>query len=941
MIEGVICKRREFSDHMSITHPQPTESIEPWEHATTSGLQQQAKPHTAQTRWTVPRLFLGRDTTLQQLINTLTTPLTPEHSDLRHVLITAEAGMGKTTLLQHLPPALRQVGHHHVLSIDIHPYKTTSECLTALYQDIFKHASTVLDHALEQANTLNEQIGVTWTRDDLLRAIGLIKLQEEVDQVTEPDTFIPRQRIANAIKSAMPMIKRFHFSSVNHCIKQLVLQLQDPWLYVASQLIYPTHPQLQSITETLNHFENNHHLKDTGTDNNEPHTEPTSQPAESTLDPSESEDLDQVLPTSESTLIHQQLDTLHALLSWIHHTLPPSEHRFIIALDSLETITTWPTLEKTTLQQSVYHLLSQSSLSQTHWVLTCRSEALSQALSPKLIEQCRVPIILPRLTPRFHQQLIHGLFDKLPIEITTEASQELMELSQGNPYWSELLIQYIGDRLLANKQTNLTAKWIAALGLTSAHDVLETALTQIKLSHIPYEADALRVIASMLRTHRHHAFNLQKTVETLHHEQNLPTGRIQTVLQQLQEYGFLTQVTGSTPQQTGLQIASRITYDFLKAQCQWIDTEMTVDSQIKYLKKIIPLSIQSGELDREKTQEVIALSTSSGQQELITFLEETFTEHLSHPTASVRITALNNLAMLHTKKALSGILSKLSDHDSSVQEYAIRNITYISQKNIPAPWLATMAHQLIQHLDDNPSSVRILAYETLSQLAIPQNSPQMTAVYLKALSDHEEAIRFVAIQHIQSADQQSAWVRHATLEAMHDTSDRIRHQACLNLRHNPHPKVTEALIETLEHDANPTIRSLAAKMIAEHATTEHQQILKDALHQDLDEDVQVSIIRAFQHFNPTESEPFIANLLHQRLSEGAPPNTIIWACIQTLARVGSSAQTLQLLTNIQNTTQSPIILNATEAALIAINTQVKAQQQAHQHANNPIIYTSM
>lgn len=850
--------------------------------------------HSLSHPWVTTPGFIGRE----ELLNRI-----PEHLMAGHVLLTGESGMGKSALMDALNQRATQQRQQieqqwvdgiiqqkslpplsYTLKLNLLNVHDTLSTLRTLNQGLMTLAEDILATGLQQANTLNKQIGVHWTEDDLLKAIGLIKLQEEVDQATEPGMYIPKERIANALKSAMPVIKRFHFSSVNHCIKQLVQQLQDPWLYAASQLLTPTNPRLAAALKI--------------------HTP----------------DMD--APNSEQIL--HQISLWNARTQWLHQTLPSAEPRIHIFIDHWEHLLKWEKEEQHLFYNTLQPWLQQNKPQGIHTLISCRSEAISQALPTHILNQIYRTCIVPRLSYRTHKRFILELFQKHPVHINSDATDQFIDLTSGNPYWTTMLSRYIGDRLLATGQEELTEAWVQSLGLTSAHDVLETTITQIKLSNMPYEADALRIMASVIRYAGLEPFEPARMAQAIHHDQNLSLDRVNTVLNQMLDYGLLCSSQSEPRMPETSQVNGRIVQDYILETCRWIDTELTVDAQIRYLKKIIPLSVQSGELNRDKTQEVIALSTSTGQQELIQFLEETFTEHLSHPAEKVRTTALNNLAMLHTQTSLEGILSKLHDPSPTVQECALRSITYLCEKTTAPDWLEQITQNLLPKLDEENTTIRSLAYHTLSNLPINHHSQQLTAVYLKALADHEQPIRELAMKQLKHADQQSAWVRHATLDALYDSSDDIRHQACMNLQHNSHPKVLEALGDVLESDTNPTIRALAAKMLAKQGTTQQRERLIKTLNKDLDDNVQVTILRALQHFPDLETEQFIIEFTDHILNNHPSPNTLLWASVQTLSHIAQHPASAKLIQNILERSHSPIVTTAAESALLGIQSRLSS-----------------
>ncbi len=825
--------------------------------------------------------------------------------------------MGKTALLQALQGYISAHNPNTpVLWLDSTTISNGNSLIDAFTIAWQTTAQALLDRALADINAINDPLGIIWNQTDLLRAITLMKLQTDVDSLAPQGEFLPRQRLANAIRSAIPKVKRLHFSAVNLGIRQLVERLQDPWLQISAQIIHP------SIAPTADLFGPTNPITKT---DDKPAPVLTDEPTLSTSDP------------SHHAPRWQAMDTF---CHWLDNQLATTPYRITCLLDN------WDTLAKHaegSLQHAFISFLNILAGTRHHCVATCRSDVLSSAFSGPLIDYFLAPIILPPLNAVAQQKLVHHTLAAQPPTGTTpaptltdDALNRVLTIGGGNPHLLIALCRLIAQHAQQRHTTNIDVTTIAALGIESDDDLTETLFSRVLLEHMPHENNVLKTIASLLEfSHALTPFALEDMVSRIHLSQQLGRVFVNSVLATLEREQFLTPIyeTGPDNSEAYMAVANRSFLAFMRHKTRWVETDLPCDEKLAYLKKVIPLAIQAGEFDANRTREAIAMASSKGFDELKPFLENALVEAIT-PTNPVaqRLTAMASLTSLGSPTALTTLLTLTEETTTPIiQEYALRHLkTWTQHQHLPPKQTQQVLARLLELLDVTPIEHRRLTYQTIAALPMDHGAKAVVAIYLKGLVDQDDTIRTIAIQQLAHADLNSALVRQAIIDATQDTSDAVREHACRILKHNPHPKVMEALLAVLEHDKSPYLRQLAAQIIGQHPSEQTTQTLLNALTMNLETDIHIAIVRSLRHHPVAMVEP----VLHQSFqtawrrrrtqaqhsglhtpNTGNTPDELLWAYCQTFKEMAHQGETLATLKH--------------------------ALQQAEQHNNDAILITAL
>jgi HEAT repeat protein len=826
----------------------------------------------------------------RQVLGSLTAPL----SHQRHLLILGEGGSGKTSLLDKIADYLSQSPWPTVALLPLNPFlqaegaKPITPVLTAIISSWQHFADTTINQALADINHINEELGIAWDRSDLLRALSLMKLQTDVDALIPSGDYLPQQQLTNAIRSAIPPIKKLHFSAVNTAIRQLVEVLQHPWLAIAGQIIAPNIPVTQAVFDDLEGLAS---------------------------------------PNPKESYGWQELHNFH---QWLGNVLPNSQYRAVFLLDDWELFTNESNTNFSDNWLTFLHSSQPPKTCPIQTITTCRSEFASRRLTQTLITAHQPAIVLHALSPSAEANLIHSKLEQqlAPVTIHPDVLAKLHLISGGLPLLTTVLANMMINQLDDQQTHEFTMAMWAGLGLQQVNDLWELLYNRIIIAHLPHEANVLKVLACLKNILPLNGSSaLDELVTEIHQSQQ--SGRVFTtsILHSLNKLGLLT--INSTNDKWSW--ANRFAFDLINEKTRWVEASIGSEERLIYLKKVIPLSVQAGEFDTQRVQEAIALASSEGFAQLTPFLEDVLIDitDKQHPLPQ-RLNGLNCLATLATPPAISQLIRLIDDINPTVHEYSLRNLALIGRKQqLSTEHAETISKTLIPFLDKPNDQHRLLAYQTISTLPGNHSSAGMTALYLKGLSDSYAPIRQLAIGQLRHSDMSTAVVRQAIIDATQDSNSEVREQACYHLQRHPHPKATEALLNVLEHDDNPTLRSIAVRMITSLPGSHTLPTLLTALNWELDTSVTVTLIRALKHF-PNQKVEILLNEKLSSTRHQAFDNTVTvplelqWAIVQTLGDTATTQPTITNLNRILDTSQDDYVKAACQTAIHRIQQRLKS-----------------
>lgn len=828
----------------------------------------------------------GRKNDLKQLIKLLAQSKTGQP---KAVLLTGEPGIGKTALLETFAEVARTGLYCRTVFVRGKVLASAEDLYVALLESLHGEAEAIFDDALAAINALNTDMGIdAWSRADLLRTIGLVKLQESVAGGKDA---LSQEQLVKAIRGSVPPVKKLKFA-VNEHVEKLVNIIVNPWLTLATAILNPTLPALEEALTLA------HQLKSRQKTQNAA----ASRPRQTAGDESENSDLASdeeemtvaltPVPPSANPDVEPLVHHLSEVFHFVNRTLQPLETALVMLLDDWDLVSDLPESERERMKDLMSGFLREFLDRKNYHLmlmLACRSVGESYSLGGSLFGIFRQKMLLTGVNENARQKLLRASLKTSGIEIEESVFQHLAMMTRGNPYWLLRAQRYLRERALSSRISRIDAEFFGRLGIQTLRDLLELNFTRLKLSFLKNEDafyNALKVIVERFGTC---VFGVDDCLQAVRGTLGYEFSYVFEVLRALYLLDFLEERGRTANGDPRYSISGRLTAEFLLEKTQNIRTDMTPRAKLDYLKRIIPLSIRSGELDREKTREVLTLSASLGDTDMLRFLEETFIGHLTDKNASVRVTALNNLTLLETDRALEAIVRSLSDHSDLVREYAARNLAILAE-TLPISRVQALATEpLLQTLHDPSEAVRIFSYRTLARL--DGQAFDATSVFLRGLSDESDTIRLTAIESLVKADNLSPMTRDPILEASRDTLPAIRYQACLGLQKLHDNECIQRLTEMLCRDPDNSVRALAADCLSRMEDPKAIESMVRALRNDPSEDVQLSIIRALgKHRGPATEEIILYTLFN---SPTPPTDAMLWVCVRSLGDTGLSDRSLR------------------------------------------------
>lgn len=926
----------------------------------------------------------GRKTELRQLLKLLNLAKTGQP---KAALVTGDAGIGKTALLDTFVSLVHESVYCRVLNLGKMTYASPEEVYVTIVEKLQAEANDILDDALVAVNEITKELDLRWERQDLVRAIALVKLQESISGKDA----VSQEQLVKAIRSQVPAVKKLKFS-VNESIQKLVDLIVNPWVMIATSLLNPMGQPLQDairLAEILREYDFNlpgdqdftallqeNRVKsvarpEKSASSREPLTplEETGlsedivsapRPARSVRADIDSElnvivdetvkplaiDSDFMAPVALQSPVHSSasfattrieappkpikdplIKHLMAIFNFINATIENIDSGLLLVVDEWDRIQDKPrqTELKEFFTEMIYHITEKKNY---HFmvVMAARTEGESYTLGGALYNHFRTKLLLDALNESACGKLLRAPLKEIGTELDEEVSRTIMRLSRGNPFWHLKILSYLKERVEGNRIHHVDSDFFAKLGLDNTPSLFELSFTRLKLTFLNDEEALYKVIASLLKQFEEEAFSANQAIREISASQGFTDGYVFEVLRALFRHDFIRLVDRkklSDPEARHSRdpyytIQSRFIMEFLKEKTRAIETDIPTNEKLMYLKKVIPLSVKSGDLDREKTMEVIALGDAMGNPEIIEFLEDVFLEYLQDDKAVVRVTALNNIALIDSVKAREGLFGAMRDDDSMVREYAARNLALLSQKNVDPNLAKRIVEVMIQSIDDESEAVRSQVYGILSRYRWHMD---LTTVFVKGMSDACDDVRLTSIKNLADMESDSPYVFSTLMDALSDNIPEIRRYACIGLQKHPGPEAIDIMVKILQTDRDSSIRALAADTLSRMEDSKALTALVTALRREASEDVKLAVVRALGKRRGWETEAILLESLQVADWENMP--VFVWACVRSLGQVGGTERSRDILLELKRKVTNPIILSAIEQATRRLNERVE------------------
>ncbi|MBY0450359.1 MAG: HEAT repeat domain-containing protein [Cyanobacteria bacterium] len=865
------------------------------------------------------------------------------------VLISGEPGIGKTSLIEAFCRGLRKEPNTRVLDLR-HIRLSTPQTLFLDIVAALQHlGQSILDETLANINEITHTLGFQWQHADLRRAISLVKIQESIGGKTA----IQHENLVKALRSAVPPSKKLKLS-VQEQIEEMAYMIANPWLNVAIMLETPIDTPLADVAVYANQVKT--------------HWE------------SEKQTLQRPVVKETTGLDFSPIE----MAQWLNHLfvvlseqLLGTQSAFILLFDNWQATLNLPEVQREGLKQFVTAWFSecQQTADQDYpcmMVLSCESQGQSYSLGRELFGEFSQIILLSGLSPEGRLQLLNQPFEQAGIEVDTPVYQAIIEVAHSNPYWMLKLQKFLLERAQANSVTRIDWAFYQQLQLEDiTMDLFESSLTRIQLQFLHNESLLNRLLSVLVRDYGERPFTLQEVVSKVLKTAEGPSKSDEWLLCQMLNalfyHGFLGELSeappsehtssGSRAQAVSIpyyQIESLPVYRFLQRKAAApVESDIPTQDKLTYLKRVIPLSIKSGELDREKTKEVLALCEALGNHDMLAFLEETFLQHVHDEAPIVRVNALNNLALLESQAALNEAIEALThDENPMVREYAARNLMVLSERIYHSASHDRIFNALCASLDDESEVVRAEVYATISRY---RWSYPIEAIFLKGLVDAHTPVRLMSIQglvsllestrsklkaNIQNSQDNasshdnsqgvsqilSADAKRAIHLALNDADPAVRKEAVTGCVLLGTADSLELLRRVLFEDPEIEVRMTVAERLAKLEHSVAQNILMEALEHSVvasEEEMSLLLVRAMGRRVSPEAENVLLSFIHKReedLETEAP--ALLWMCARSLGQMAISVEALALLRRLETQAQQEIILMTIRQAI----TKIRARQ---------------
>lgn len=911
--------------------------------------------------------ILGRKTELRQLLKLLNLAKTGQP---KAALVTGDAGIGKTALLEAFTALVREGVYCRILDLGKMDFDSPEALYAGIIGKLQAEANQILDEALAAVNDITGELDLHWERQDLVRAIALVKLQESIGGKEA----ISQEQLVKAIRSQVPAIKKLKFS-VNESIQKLVDLIVNPWVMVATSLLNPMSPPLQEAIRLAETIRDNRYSgpepRDERVDMEEAalHTVdtviyPQQSPVETRTEPLpdfQAPALTESFPSDASaltfkphqtpTVSHHRAETarpikdplirhLMTVFNFINSAIENIDSALLIVADEWDrSLNAQAQSELKDFMSELLYQITERKNYHYMVVLTARTEGESYTLGGNLYNHFRTKLLLDPLNESACRKLLRSEFNKLDVELDEEVTRRVQAMSKGNPFWHLKITSYLRERVESNRLRHVDMDFFEKLSIEHVSQLLELSFTRLKLTFLNDEESLYKVIAALIKQFGESPFPANLAIREISASQGFANGYVFEVLRALFRHDFISQVDmadvpldrdtdgrlledRNRKREPHYVIQSRFVLTFLQEKTRAIQTDISTDEKLMYLKKIIPLSVKSGELDREKTMEVLSLSDAMSRPEMVQFLEDIFTESLKDDKPVVRVTALNNIALIDSARARDALFKALRDEDSMVREYAARNLALLSQKSSDHELADRIVDVLVQAIDDESDAVRAQVYGTLARYRWQRD---LMNVFTKGLSDACDSVRLTSIKSLVEMEAQSPFVFNSLLDTMDDEVPEIRRYACLGLQRYPRAESIDAIVNMLQTDANSGLRALAAESLSRMEDAKAFAALVDALRNEGSEDVKLAVARALGKRRGWQTEEILLESLQNTDMEAMP--VFVWACIRSLGYVGGTERSLHLLSELRARTTNPILISVLEMASRKISGRIEELRQ--------------
>lgn len=932
---------------------------------------------------------IGRKTELRQLLKLINLS---RQGQPKAVLVSGDSGIGKTALMDSFSDLVRQAVYTRIVDCRQERFRTPQHFYVTVIDSLRLDAEQMIDEALAAINEGLAEVGLVWEAQDLIRAVSLVQMQEALDtkdgKETKGDgklgnakyeTITPatsdkqramtEEQLMKAIKNSVPTVKKLRLSLTGQ-VEKIVKLILNPWVIAACHLVNPVDAKLKTAFALSDDIKIQERLFDANYTKDWEAKRPQyfqmdddAPESPETIVLSKNSNFTTVTPPKNNAKPKSSLQGpmgdmtagLLYVLNFVNRTISTIDSSLLLMFDNWETISGLPYRQRDELKQLVSDVIEECSAQADFRLMLlfgCDSDQQSKSLGGPLFAQFRTKLLLSPLEEPQARKFCKQTLQEAGLDLDERVHQHIMQLTQGNPYWHFRIVMYILERAKANRIPAIEADFFHQLCIEAAEDVLDLAFTRVKLACLEKEEALEKVIAALLVSFPFHPFRVGDAAREISLSQQIPEAFVLEIIERLTHHQFLMPLmnqpalpgkakTKGKPsfENVWLVLQNKIDREFLRGKTTHVQADLPTDEKLNFLKKVIPLSIQAGELDRAKTQEVLSLCYSLGNTDIVEYLEDLFIKSLSAEQPSIRVTAINNLALIDSEKSRQSLFSAMHDNDAMVREYAAKNLNAISQSTTDPEFHRILVDVLQDSLDDEYEAVRAQAYQTLSKY---RWSHDLTMVFIKGLSDIDPTVRLSSVKFLAELEQESPFIQNSLMDALDDPEPEVRKYACFGVQRYSGPEIIHALITRLSDDTEPGIRALAADSLSAMDDESAFRALSLALmNPNESEDVKLAVVRTLGKHHSPVCENILLDALEGPVQddptltpENRMPPALLWATIRSLGQIASSRQVMDKLDSLQYQAENVIIQSAAKLALKKIHRRLDEFPMPDKHAES-------
>lgn len=853
----------------------------------------------------------GRKTELRQFLKALTLARAGQG---KAIFLGGNEGIGKSSLLKAFLELAQNGYGCPVLSIPM-PRPATPQLLFAnIIESLLSLADRVVGESLREIDQALQPLGLRWSRSDLVQMVSLLHLQESVGSKPADNS----AQLAQSIYAALPFFKRSS-ASVKQSILQLARVLQNPWLTLAVSVMNPINPQVQGALMLVRQNQNLQNqekklllpgfLSETSLIEADrehaclPESDQNGEVCDSRslnqLELSVEEEVDGAFePSAAAPTLSNLQKALSELLVFINNGLRQQQSALVIAFDQWEALTESPE----DAQREIKELLSEvirRTVDQRDFrlmlIISCRSENESYSVGGSLFNALRIKYLTSPLNDSTQQRFLREHFKAIGIQCEEPVIAQIGQLCQGNPAWMNLLARVIANDAQQTELKTITSEiYEERYAVSHPSDLLELLYTRLQLGFVGEETLFLKSIGKLVAAFSYRTFHFAQLLELLPLMEER-AAFAQRLLEALLQQGFVTPVCSNESGEPIYELYSPFLLAHLKQRVRPLQEEIPAPDKIASLRRVLPMTIQSGELTREKIQEFLAMASALEDAELTRFVEQTLIEALAQEGIgeSTRVTLVESLGLLGTHAALDALVKALESLEEAVREAACLQLIPLADATVGVFPRTVLLESVLKLLDDPAQGVRYQAYRFIS--LYNGETEQVLPVLLRGAESEEPSIRLVAVAGLVHRRLNSPEVREILRQMLEKETDPQLFKLLLKgLQQSGREEVTPILMAYLEKHSQGPLWMEALMVLLHLDLKQALPWVSPLLSESGDTDLKLQIVKRLgSRINP-DVERILVNLLRETSGEQMPPE-LRWMVIRSLGWIGQSMDTVRIL----------------------------------------------